>query len=68
MGNFNCRQGVSLIVVAHTTHAEIFTLLALALAKGNHPPFDFAVVDEAQGVSGTPAAEFLDDLMNRGGV
>ena len=51
-----------------TTHAEIFTLLALALAKGNHPPFDFAVVDEAQGVSGAPAAEFLDDLMNRGGV
>ena len=33
------------------THAELFTQLALALAKGNHPPFDFAVVDEAQDVS-----------------
>ena len=34
-----------------STHAELFTQLALALAKGNHPPFDFAVVDEAQDVS-----------------
>ena len=34
-----------------STHAELFTQLALALAEGNHPPFDFAVVDEAQDVS-----------------
>ena len=34
-----------------TTHAALFTSLAIALAKGNHPPFDFAVVDEAQDVS-----------------
>jgi hypothetical protein len=37
-----------------TTHAGLFTALASALAKAKHPPFDFAVVDEAQdlGVSG----------------
>ena len=34
-----------------TTHAGLFTVLAAALAKGKHPPFDFAVVDEAQDVS-----------------
>ncbi len=34
-----------------TTHAGLFTALATALAKGKHPPFDFAVVDEAQDIS-----------------
>ena len=30
------------------THAGMFTRLAAALAGSKHPPFDFAVVDEAQ--------------------
>jgi len=34
-----------------TTHAGLFTALASALAKSKHPPFDFAVVDEAQDIS-----------------
>ena len=34
-----------------TTHAGLFTALACALAKAKHPPFDFAVVDEAQDLS-----------------
>ena len=34
-----------------TTHAGLFTALASALAKGQHLPFDFAVVDEAQDIS-----------------
>ena len=34
-----------------TTHAGLFTALATALAKSKHPPFDFAVVDEAQDIS-----------------
>lgn len=33
------------------THAGLFTLLATALAKSKHPPFDFVVVDEAQDLS-----------------
>ena len=33
-----------------TTHAGLFTALATALAKGKNPPFDFAVVDEAQDI------------------
>ena len=33
------------------THAGLFTALATALAKSKHPPFDFAVVDEAQDIS-----------------
>ena len=33
------------------THAGIFTHLAAALARSKHPPFDFAVVDEAQDLS-----------------
>jgi hypothetical protein len=33
-----------------TTHAGMFTALALAVAKGKHPPFDFVVVDEAQDI------------------
>jgi mRNA-degrading endonuclease RelE of RelBE toxin-antitoxin system len=34
-----------------TTYAGLFIDLASALAKGKHPPFDFAVVDEAQDLS-----------------
>ncbi|HRZ46487.1 MAG TPA: 3'-5' exonuclease [Candidatus Paceibacterota bacterium] len=34
-----------------TTQAGLFTALASALAKDRHPPFDFAVVDEAQDIS-----------------
>jgi len=34
-----------------TTHAGLFTALASALGKSKHPPFDFAVVDEAQDIS-----------------
>ena len=34
-----------------TTHAGLFTALATALARSKHPPFDFAVVDEAQDIS-----------------
>ena len=33
------------------THAGMFTALAAALAKSKTPPFDFAVVDEAQDIS-----------------
>ena len=41
-----------------TTHAGLFTSLASALSKGKHPPFDFAVVDEAQDIS-VAASAFL---------
>jgi superfamily I DNA/RNA helicase len=34
-----------------TTSAGLFTALASSVAKGKHPPFDFAVVDEAQDIS-----------------
>lgn len=34
-----------------TTHAGLFTALASAVATSKHPPFDFAVVDEAQDIS-----------------
>ena len=34
-----------------TTHAGMFTALASALAGSKNPPFDFAVVDEAQDIS-----------------
>ena len=34
-----------------TTYAGLFTALTSALSKGNHPPFDFAVVDEAQDIN-----------------
>jgi superfamily I DNA/RNA helicase len=34
-----------------TTHAGLFTTLAAAVATSKHPPFDFAVVDEAQDIS-----------------
>jgi superfamily I DNA/RNA helicase/mRNA-degrading endonuclease RelE of RelBE toxin-antitoxin system len=33
------------------THAEMFSRLASQLADGKRPPFDFAVVDEAQDIS-----------------
>lgn len=33
------------------THAGMFTSLATALAGSKHPPYDFAVVDEAQDLS-----------------
>ena len=34
-----------------TTFAGLFTALAATLVNGKHPPFDFAVVDEAQDIS-----------------
>ena len=34
-----------------TTHAGLFTALAAAFAKSIHPPFEYAVVDEAQDIS-----------------
>ena len=34
-----------------TTNAGLFTTLASVLAKGKHPPFDCAVVDESQDIS-----------------
>lgn len=34
-----------------TTPAAVFTQLASRLAPGNNPPFDYAVVDEAQDIS-----------------
>ena len=33
------------------THARLFTALAGAIAKSKNPPFDFAVVDEAQDIT-----------------
>jgi len=33
------------------THAGLFSRLAPVMAKSKHPPFDFAVVDEAQDIS-----------------
>ena len=33
------------------TNAAMFTAIADAVAKGKHPPYDFAVVDEAQDIS-----------------
>jgi mRNA-degrading endonuclease RelE of RelBE toxin-antitoxin system len=33
------------------THSGLFTSLASVLAKGKHPSYDFAVVDEAQDIS-----------------
>jgi mRNA-degrading endonuclease RelE of RelBE toxin-antitoxin system len=33
------------------THADLFSRLAVHVAKSKHPPFDFAIVDEAQDVS-----------------
>jgi len=33
------------------THADLFTTLAASMAKSKKPPFDFAIVDEAQDIS-----------------
>lgn len=33
------------------TYADLFSRLAVQVAKSKHPPFDFAIVDEAQDVS-----------------
>ncbi len=43
------------------THAEMFTRLAHHLANGKPPPFDFAVVDEAQDI-GVAQLRFLATL------
>lgn len=34
-----------------TTNAALFTALAVAVAKGKHAPYEFAVVDEAQDIT-----------------
>lgn len=41
----------ALVAQKLTTHAAMFTGLASALTGSAHPPFDFAVVDEAQDLS-----------------
>lgn len=41
----------SLKIRSLVTHAGLFTTLAAAMAKSKKPPFDFAVVDEAQDLS-----------------
>ena len=43
------------------THAEMFSRLASHLADSKHPPFDFAVVDEAQDID-VPQLRFLAAL------
>ena len=43
------------------THAQLFNRLALHLADSKHPPFDFAVVDEAQDID-VPQLRFLAAL------
>lgn len=43
------------------TRSEIFTRIAVELESKNNPPFDFAVVDEAQDVS-VPQLKFLAAL------
>jgi hypothetical protein len=47
-----------------TTTAALFTEVGKAVAKSKHPPFDFAVVDEAQDV-GVPHLRFLAALGSR---
>ena len=42
---------VALAAQKLVTHAGMFTRLATVLADSKHPPFDFAVVDEAQDLS-----------------
>jgi superfamily I DNA/RNA helicase/mRNA-degrading endonuclease RelE of RelBE toxin-antitoxin system len=39
---------VALKAAKRVTHAGMFSALTVALSKGKSPPFDFAVVDEAQ--------------------
>lgn len=41
----------SLITQGLITYADLFSQLASRIAKSKHPPFNFAVVDEAQDVS-----------------
>lgn len=43
-----CRSGLKESGI--TTPAAVFTALASVVGKGNNPPFDFAVVDEAQDI------------------
>ena len=45
------------------TYSELFSRLASHLAESRHPPFDYAVVDEAQDVS-VPQLRFLAALGN----
>lgn len=40
------------------TRADVFAKVAAGIASGNHPPFDFAVIDEAQDI-GVPELRFL---------
>jgi superfamily I DNA/RNA helicase len=44
-----------------TTHAAMFTRLAATMASSKHPPYDFAVVDEAQDL-GVAHLRFLSAL------
>jgi len=43
------------------TYADLFSRLAAQIAKSKHPPFDFAIVDEAQDIS-VPQLRFLAAL------
>lgn len=45
------RVKISLNAGNFTTNAALFTELAAMVAKSKHPPYDFAVVDEAQDIS-----------------
>jgi hypothetical protein len=47
-----------------TTVAALFTAVAHAVSKAKHPPFDFAVVDEAQDI-GVPHLRFLAAIGSR---
>ena len=40
------------------TRADVFARVADGIASGNHPPFEFAVIDEAQDI-GVPELRFL---------
>ncbi|MCA9467718.1 MAG: DEAD/DEAH box helicase [Nitrospira sp.] len=40
-----------LVAKSLITYAKLFTRLATAMAQTKHPPFDFAVVDEAQDIT-----------------
>jgi superfamily I DNA/RNA helicase/mRNA-degrading endonuclease RelE of RelBE toxin-antitoxin system len=40
------------------TRADVFAKVAAGIASGNHPPFEFAVIDEAQDI-GVPELRFL---------
>ncbi len=45
------RIGAALKAKNIITHASLFSSLAAAIAKSKNPPFDFAVVDEAQDIT-----------------